>query len=606
MIVGVSVYKEFSPLQHARDDAIAFRDWFEQYATCTNVPSAKPVVRLLTDDRATAAAIRTEVNKTLVAAGANDEVFIFLSARGRKTPDYANGYLLGFDSLPGRLHPSGYEVRNLGSAIPRVARIFLFADVSRDEPKINDISGYLESQLKDKPRIAAVLGTKTRQVSVEAADYSEGLFTHFLTEELGAAPGRKITLETLFRNLRRKVMDASKQRQEPVSFGDPDALVEVVPQPEGEVLLAAVGRPRLPQRFFAPQQQVPPAAANELQLDRSLAFEEQGQLVLLRYGEGNLLPGDPLQPGEADFERAGNQFDQAGQTLPTLPVPELDRRLRDSLAARALFCHGRALAFRGMYDEARAMLMQASQLDPLLPEPYNAIGITYLEQGQYQPALDNFRASIRVAPEWAYPRHNLALTLIEMGDNSGAEAAYKAAIQRTPQLPYLHYNLGILLERINRRGEAEQAFRDAIAAFEQQAGAYDERARLLAGEHADAEAAIVRQEAATETLHEAEAHNALGALRQLQGRKGRARQEYQAALQLNPNHREAQYNLGILDLGQGRYADAADRFGALFAADPQFPRVEERLNCAHLGQEYSAAGGEARRDFRRQLDACLP
>jgi hypothetical protein len=137
VVIGISVYKdtEFKPLAHAKEDALAFRDWFQNNTRCaTGLVSAKPVVTLLTDDTASQGEIMKSLSSVLLSAGRNDEIFIFMSARGIKTQDYATGYLIGFDGVRGKLHPSGILRENLRDALPSrgVGRVFLFADVSRD------------------------------------------------------------------------------------------------------------------------------------------------------------------------------------------------------------------------------------------------------------------------------------------------------------------------------------------------------------------------------------------------------------------------------------------------------------------------------------------
>jgi tetratricopeptide (TPR) repeat protein len=605
VLIGVSVYKDtsFTLLPHAREDAIAFRDWFLNNATCGSgaQASAKPVVSLLTDQQATQTAIMRELSTVLLTAGRDDEVFIFISARGIKTPDYGEGYLLGYDGMRGKLHPSGVSVQNLRDVLPSrgVGRVFFFADISRDLPNQNQIVSHLQGSLAGNPKLGAVLSAKPRQVSSDAGDYPLGLFTHFLMEELKANRSRKVSLENLYQNLRRKVLEASKSKQEPVWFGDHTAIVEV--SPSERVLLAALG---LPLRGLAFQQQRPaPPAADVGPLARAFDFEQQAQPVLLRYGEGNQFPDDPLKPGAADFARAADLFERALQTRPSLPAPELDDRLQASLNARILFCRGRALIYSARYDEARKLLAESHSADPLLPEPDNAIGITYLEEARYPPAVESFRRSIRIAPDWAYPRHNLALTYIEMGDNTAAETEYRAAIRRTPDLPYLYYNLGILLERINRRKEAEQAFRDAILRFEEQAKSYRDRAARLHAELADS--AIAIQEAETVRRNEGEAYNALGALLQSQGKMKQSRQNYKKALSLNDKLYAATYNLASLAFAGHDYAQAIRLLESVLHSNPDFPEAAVKLDCARKWDQYNKAGDRpAKQLLRESLKAC--
>lgn len=605
VLIGVSVYKDtsFTLLSHAREDAIAFRDWFLNNATCGSgaQASAKPVVSLLTDQEATQTAIMRELSTVLLTAGRDDEVFVFISARGIKTPDYGEGYLLGYDGMRGKLHPSGVSVQNLRDVLPSrgVGRVFFFADISRDLPNQNQIVSHLQGSLAGNPKLGAVLSAKPRQVSSDVGGYPLGLFTHFLMEELKANRSRKVSLENLYQNLRRKVLEASKSKQEPVWFGDHSAIVEM--SPREQVLLAALG---LPLRGLAFQQQLPaPPAPDVGPLDRAFDFEQQAQPVLLRYGEGNQFPDDPLKPGAADFARAADLFERALLTRPSLPVTALDDRLRASLTARMLFCRGRALIYSARYAEARKLLAESHAADPLLPEPDNAIGITYLEQARYEPALASFQRSIRIAPDWAYPRHNLALTYIEMGDNTAAEAEYRAAIRRTPDRPYLYYNLGILLDRINRRKDAEQTFRDAILRFEEQAKSYRDRAARLHAELADSTIAI--QEAETVRRNEGEAYNALGALLQSQGKIKVSRQTYEKALALNDKLHAATYNLANLALGGHDYAEAIRLLESVLDSDAGFPEAATKLDCARKWDRYNKASDRrAKQRLRENLKAC--
>ena len=617
VVIGVSIYQdpEFSQLAHAREDAIAFKDWFQNNARCGGgTPGGAPVVSLLTDVGAKQTDIKRELSSVLLNAGRNDEVFVFISARGIKTKDYGDGYLIGYDGMRGKLHPSGIGLDILRDILPApgsrsVRRVFVFADISRDLPQQNEIVSAMQEKLASNPVLGAVLSTKSKQVSIDASGVPQGLFTHFLVQQLKAAPARPISLEQLFQALRRNVVDASHSKQEPVSFGDQKATI--AQWGHERILMASLEPGIVTEEAPAPLPFQLPASDLDRRLAESFDLEEQAQEVLLRYGEGNHFSGDPLQPGATDFDRAGDLFTRALQTRPTLPLPELDDRMRTSLRARSLFCRGGALAYRGQYDEARRILEQARAADPLLPEPPNAIGITYLEQAQYPAAAASFRRSIQAAPDWAYPRHNLALTYIEMGDNASAESEYRAAIQRMPQHPYLFYNLAILLQRMNRRAEAERLFQECIRRFQEQAENHRTRAKPIRAEDPVEQAgpreaaALAEQQAAAAERNEGEAHNTLGALWQGEKKAGKAKKSYAKALQLDDRLNAARYNLGILALQERRYGDAAGEFEAVVRSSPEFPRVAERLACAKSGMEYERSSGrEAKRRLKEELKRC--
>ena len=125
------------------------------------------------------------------------------------------------------------------------------------------------------------------------------------------------------------------------------------------------------------------------------------------------------------------------------------------LEGRQDFFQGRTLLFDKKFPQAANLLEQAIRFDPGAAYGYNALGIAYLEQAQFDQALPAFRDAAQRAQHWAYPLHNLALAYVETGDYRSAIRSYQQAIRLTPQYSYLPYNLGLVYQRLNRRKEAE-------------------------------------------------------------------------------------------------------------------------------------------------------
>ena len=170
------------------------------------------------------------------------------------------------------------------------------------------------------------------------------------------------------------------------------------------------------------------------------------------------------------------------------------------LEGRQDFFQGRALLFDKKFPEAANLLEQAVRIDPGAAYGFNALGIAYLEQAQYDKAIPAFRDAVRRAQHWSYPLHNEALAYVETGDYRSAIRAYQEAIRLTPQYSYLPYNLGLVYQRLNRRKDAETAYR---------------KAEMLAP-------------------NSAEPYNALGTLKASEGKRAEAEQLYREALQKNP------------------------------------------------------------------------
>ena len=243
-----------------------------------------------------------------------------------------------------------------------------------------------------------------------------------------------------------------------------------------------------------------------------VALENKAQEVLLRY-----LAGDETPQSREEFQ-SGARYMEAARTLTQESL---------FLEGREDFFQGRALLFDKKFPEAANLLEQAVRIDPGGAYGFNALGIAYLEQAQYDKAIPAFRDAVRRAQHWSYPLHNEALAYVETGDYQSAIRAYQEAIRLTPQYSYLPYNLGLVYQRLNRRKDAETAYT---------------KAEMLAP-------------------NSAEPYNALGTLKASEGKRAEAEQLYRQALQKNPSS-----------------AARAAQSGAV-AGGPEEPRDRKRSIC---------------------------
>src|SRR5579883_3416671 len=318
----------------------------------------------------------------------------------------------------------------------------------------------------------------------------------------------------------------------------------------------AAGRllPTDPDNAFSALQALQPQLAPEQYQERKnqlqVALEDKAQQVLLRY-----LEGDETPQSRAAFEQGAQYMDAA-------------RKLTQEslfLEGREDFFQGRALLFDKMFPEAAQLLEQSVRMDPGGAYAFNALGIAYLEQAQYDKALPAFHDAIRRAQHWSYPLHNEALAYVEMGDYRSAIRAYQDAIRLTPQYSYLPYNLGLVYQRLNRRNEAEAAYRKAV---------------ML-------------------EPNSAEPYNALGTLKASEGKRTEAEQLYRESLQKDPKLLPARHNLALLLADESnRQQEAIDLWRENLQQSPDY--VPSRLSlAAALAQ--SGENAAAIEEYRRVL-----
>ena len=92
----------------------------------------------------------------------------------------------------------------------------------------------------------------------------------------------------------------------------------------------------------------------------------------------------------------------------------------------------------------------------------NNLGKAYVARGELEPAVAEFRESLRIMPSFVLARHNLAGTLARQGRLADAVAEYRTALGYNPFDADLHVGLAELLERQGDGAQASREYRLAL------------------------------------------------------------------------------------------------------------------------------------------------
>ena len=593
LLVGISKYaKPELNLQFAHADAVDF-------GKLLRTPRAGQIpgddILLLTDDKATTAAIRNGFEDFLRGkAGKADTVIILVAGHGTvETQGDKGAYIVTYDSDPEDLKDTALGVLELqklfAEQLQNVGRVIIFVDVCNAGAVgvikgKNSINQQIEQQLGEaEGSLTGLLAAGPKESSFESPEYGggHGAFTYFvlkgLSGEADAAGNRDgvVDARELYDYVYRQVEAATNDKQHPREFGSfenklPLADLGKPGEPvtlwrklrdfrdEDTLYLAAGGQAPLSsdterdvEKFNAAIRDeklladTPGNATDALERLRSRLAPEifSGYQNTLRVALENqaqkiilrYLAGDQNAQTRADFD-LGSKYLTAARRL---THGSLDLESRES------FFEGRTLLFDKNFPVAINLLEDAVRTAPASAYSYNALGIGYLEQADYTDAIHAFRDASRNAPYWAYPLHNVALTYTQTGDYAAAIQAYRRAMELAPRYSYLPYNLGLLYQRINKQKEAEAAFHKAM---ELDPGLAD-------------------------------AYNALGFLRESQGHAGEAEQLYTKALQIDPDSLAARQNLAVLISGQrDRMNEAIALWRRNLASQPDY--LASRLSLA--------------------------
>ncbi len=98
------------------------------------------------------------------------------------------------------------------------------------------------------------------------------------------------------------------------------------------------------------------------------------------------------------------------------------------------------------------------------PKIHNALGLVYFQQQQYNKAVEQFKKTLRLEPNFVEAHNNLGSTYAQLKDWDNAIAEYRAVLgeplYRTPELG--HYNLGRVLLEKGQAIEAVKEFHTAV------------------------------------------------------------------------------------------------------------------------------------------------
>ena len=232
-------------------------------------------------------------------------------------------------------------------------------------------------------------------------------------------------------------------------------------------------------------------------------------------------------------------------------------------------------------DEYRAAL----RIKPDYAEPHNNLATIFSREGRMPEAIAEAQQALRIKPDYPEALVNLGSFLNTIpGRRPEAIADYQAALRLKPHHAEAHNNLGLALSDMPGRlpdaiGELEAAVQlepDNAQMRDNLAGALARMPGRLPDAIAEVQAAIKI------TPDDPQAHDFLGrCLSQVPGRLPEAIAEFETALRLAPNFAQAHNDLGVVLLYvPSRRADAIAEFRAALAIDPNDARAQSNLQRA--------------------------
>jgi tetratricopeptide (TPR) repeat protein len=283
---------------------------------------------------------------------------------------------------------------------------------------------------------------------------------------------------------------------------------------------------------------------------------------------------------------------------------------------------GRVAALLGEAADALERYRKSVELAPQFGAAHYALALAYRDAGRGDRVAAHLEAYRRlgarrpVPPDPLMERVNTfrstARHLIVEGarlDDSGrideSIGRHLKALEADPATAQAHVNLISLYGRKDQLDAAQRHYHAALKLQGDHAGAHYNWGVLLAGAGRFDEAADAFRRALEINPFHPQAHNNLAALLARQGTLGEAATHYQHAISNDPDHRVARFNLGRVLVALGRPREAAEHFGRLLEPeDEDTPRFTYALATAWLAAGESAKArtyGEQALEIARRL-----
>lgn len=437
VIVGISKYPKL-----AAKDQLAFAERDAQ-AIFTSLISPEggnfrvENVHVLTNEKATLAALRREIDTWLPSvAKTDDRVLIYFAGHGFMFQ--GRGYLAPADFDRDRIAETGYPMDDLGSVIGgkiKAKSKILLTDACHSGAITPEDTENLNNRFGDLTKsLFSLTASRARERSYEVADLKggHGVFTYYVVQGMEGAADTSgdgvVTADELAEYVHTQVREYTDNKQNPTSDKanyDPEMLLAYVPS---KAKPAAAPAPKFGTLIF------------DSNMDGVEVFVDGKTIGVLEKGKPVSAPG--LAPGEHTVQgvKMGYEPDGPRQEMvyPGQESPVKIRILiprRRNKAAADLLQEGMKYYHKGdeaNYKKAAQTFERALATDATYSQAAFYLGRTYSALFDYENAGRAYKKAIQLDPDYLEAHANYGGTLLDTGEVDEAIRQLNTVLQREP------------------------------------------------------------------------------------------------------------------------------------------------------------------------------
>ena len=238
-----------------------------------------------------------------------------------------------------------------------------------------------------------------------------------------------------------------------------------------------------------------------------------------------------------------------------------------------------------VWKDEVSLWADAKQKAPLLIRPYNNLGEAYDKLGNYDLAIIEFEAALRLNPNYFFALSNLGNVYGKKKEYAQAISYIKQALQQKPDYAPGHYNLAKALHMTGNPEKAMLSYRSAI-----KHNPYFEEAFFNLGFLALEQKQFIEAVNNFKSFLEMQprhpkAHFGLGTSYAMMGKLGRAKQYYENAIAYDPEFLSPYINLANLYMTTGNSAEAKNLLKIVLSKNPGLAGVHKNLGLIFMQEK---------------------
>lgn len=191
---------------------------------------------------------------------------------------------------------------------------------------------------------------------------------------------------------------------------------------------------------------------------------------------------------------------------------------------------------------------------------YYNIGVTYLNMGKLDFALDNFEKALDVNPEFNIAKEGIGRIFAERGYRLEAVKYYQQILEKDSNNYNISLLLGKLFAELENNDQAEECFRKCIKLIPEKPDGYQELGRLLMNRQSYEQAVKVYKSYIAINEEDFNGHYNLASCYFKLKDLNKAVNEYQKAVELNPQSHSCMFNLALVYEEMGEVEKAIELY----------------------------------------------